>query len=427
MVRAEGELSGRPHLLVDVSAGLVNATVRQDVDRTEPFDDVIKEVPNSGVHRTVGSVRAELVPSPKFASFDIVFTGCTYARAIGFRRVTQVHTTSVTPFDVRYRVALDAWGVRGCAGPASAAAHITLVDVVDRFNEHDSTATNIVRLGFNRDREELESIVSERARLRTSGRMEAELAPKLSDANQTLATAYAWARDAGLRFESLDYQTTPTHVQARMRLRTPAGPEPSAAPAALAAADLSLRIHQSLFSEATRTALGGKTFHLADLMDVAERLMNPFLRDTRTEPARDAARKAIGQLLAGTIGKSATLTLAQNDPVRVDVAANGFTIEVHIAAARLNDITLPGTRLKAAYRVENTAAGVFVVRQGPIEIQAVDPAKKGEALLAPFVRVLAGEILKGRMALADLPHPAGLVAARLSAADGWLTASWKLR
>src|ERR1700733_6469954 len=90
MVQAQGDSPGRPHLLVDVSAGLVNATVRQEVDRTEPFDDVIKEVPNSGVHRTVGSVRAELVPSPRHAAFDVVFTACTYGRAIGFRRITQV-------------------------------------------------------------------------------------------------------------------------------------------------------------------------------------------------------------------------------------------------------------------------------------------------------------------------------------------------
>jgi hypothetical protein len=427
MATAQDHQLGQPHLLVEVSAGLVNAIVHQKVDRTEAFEDVIKDVPNSGVHRTIGSVRAELVPAAGHAACDLVFTGCTYARAIGFKRIAQLHTATATSFDVRYRLALDAWGFRGCMGPSSAQAHITLLGVVDRFGEHDSTATNVVRLGFNGDREEAESIVAGRTRWRTSGRMEAELAPKLRAANQALAAGYAWARDAGLRFESLDYQTTPANLQARLRLATPGRPGPTVAPAAPPDGDLRLRVHQSLFTEGARTALGGKTLHVAELMEVAERLTAPFLRDARTESDRDAGRKAMAQLLAAKIGKSATLTLAADDPIRVSIATDAISIEIRIAAGHVNDIALAGARLKAVYRVENTATGAFLARHGPIEIRPVDPAKKGQTLFAPLVRVLAAEILKQRMALADLPYPADLIARRLRADDGWLTAIWKLR
>jgi hypothetical protein len=200
-----------------------------------------------------------------------------------------------------------------------------------------------------------------------------------------------------------------------------------------------LRIHQSLINEEARAVLGGKTYPLNELLGHVERLIATYLRDARADAARRAGMEALEKLLKGLGKKPATITLAKDNPLSVVLTDSGFTVEFHAAAMGLAGKAYAGVRVRAAYRLRNTAAGVSAVRQKPV--QFLPPAKSGSgknleppgAALRLAEEAVFGQILKEELALADLLLPAPLdrlgplTPSRAAIRNGWVVLDWKLK
>lgn len=431
------KLEKPPQLLVDVSALLADAAARQDVDRTEPFEDVIKDTPVAGTRRTVGVVRAEPVPDDYRGAVDFVFSGTTYSCSTGFRHFVMVGTSTVAPFEVRQRLFINSNRLTSVRGPAWARACITLLGAVNRDGEADAIAPALARFGFPQEKEELEAIVSAKTARETAERFEAELNEAVATASREVGRALRFVKETGITIESLNFSSTGDNVQGRLRITAPADAVWSLPPALPAKADLSVRVHESLINGAARSALGGKELRLSEVRGDLDRLIGTFIKDTRKDKDREDALTALNKLFEKLTGAKSRITLAAADPVVLRFADDVVTIEVHIAKMALDGAEFDGLRVRVAYRVENTDGAIVATRVGPIRFVPVDAPKdkKLEAAavaLRLLVEALAAELFPPRERLDDLPLPKELAhigrlrAARAEARDGWLTLAWRL-
>ena len=415
-----------PNLLVDVSARLIDAAVRKDVDRTEPTAEIIMDAPVTGRSRTQGQVRAELIPDPCRVAVDIVFGGVVQSCTVSERSLALLYTTTTTPLEVRRRVLLDSTGFYSVPAGWHAKSTTVLDQATDRNGNPDALTAKAARLGFCLSKNQSEEETAAKTAARAAERQAAELSEALARANQAVAEGVQAARRAGLAVKGLHFETTPAAVHAHLRVDTV---ETIAAPPALPAdADLGLRLHQSLVNEAARKAVGGKTYRLDEMQAAIDKLTDRFLRDDTSPATRAEALKALQKLLAAVTGKPATLTFAADDPVAVRFAGAGFTVEVHLASVRLDGTAFKDVRLRAAYRLETAGAGARAVRQGPVEV--VPSAEAPPAAVRLILETLAGGTLREHLAAADLTLPVDgmrLEGPRVGAGNGWLALAWTLR
>lgn len=428
-----------PNLLLDLSAGLIDAAATQKVDRQEPFTDVIDEVPVSGWRRTLGSVHVQLLPDPCRGVVEMVFHGCTYSRDVGHRKLVLTYTNTFVPFEVRQRVLFNPGSLGSVRGPATARARIVLLGATSYQGDPDTTAAIFTRAGFPQQQADLEAIVSGRTARQTAERMEAELNPSLAEGSKAIGKALTFVKDIGVPLEDVQFSTTCDYLQLALRIAEPRRVGPGPAPALPANVDLAVRVHDALINDTARAVLGGHSMKLSEVVVAVEGLIGSFLRDARREKERGDALKGLEKLLESVTGEDPSLTLAKEDPVVVGFADEGLTVEIHIAETGLGGRTFAGLRIQATFRLESSAEVVFALRQGPIRFLPADDFKDGkklDAVSAAFRLVLeaiAGEVLKNRLELGNLPMPeqvdrlAAPAPSHLSAGNGWLTLAWKMR
>ncbi len=433
---AADEPGAKPHLqanlLVDASAALINAVVQRPIDRTEPVHEIIQDTPICGIGRTLGTVRAELVPDPHHAAVDLILQACVYSRTVGTRQTILIHTCGTTPLEVRRRVSADDKSIRLFAGPSCAVSTTCLLDVTSTM-DMDCLAIRMTRRGFENNKPAAEAESAWKAARRASHRLDEELTPILASASEALGRELLAFRRAGLCLEALEFSTTPAIVQARARFATPGRPQPI--PVSLPPDfDLAVRIHESVASEAAQKEFGGRSFPLTGISKVYGDLTRGLILDDRPLAAQKADLKTMEKLLADLAGKAVTINLGK-EPLIVRFAEQGFSLEGHVASIRQDQVDHAGLRFKVAYRLENARDGVHAVRKGPVQFfpEPAQPGQKVAKLPAgdlALLETLFAEFLKERLKLAALPMPEGLSSRldppRAYARNGWFALVWKL-
>jgi hypothetical protein len=428
-----------PNLVINVSAALINEAVQRSVDRLEPFEDVVLETPVCGLRRTLGNVRMDLIPDPDRAVMEVVLNGTTYAQGVSSRNRVRLYTCTTTPFEARQRIVLAPQRVCLLPMPGWACAQTTLVGVADYEGDPDPPTADFVRRGFRRRKAEAEAEISAKAVQQTTDRLGWESLPAVRSLSQSLSRGLSQIRRRGLTLETMQFRTETDHLQARLRFATPGRKGPQAAPLQRARADLSVRVHQSLVNAEGQAALGGNTYPLLDLEKRVEKLRDRFLRDITEDAERQKALETLRKLLAALGGKPATITFAKRTPVLIVFGDSAFTVEFNVAALGLAGQSFTGGRVRAAYRLEHTAQGVRAVRRGPIQfLPPAEPAKPDDKIKMPdaplrlFQEAVFGQVLKARLARADLSLPApfsrlaALTPTESQIRNGWLQMDWKL-
>jgi hypothetical protein len=422
-----------PNLLVDVSAATINALVQRTVDRVEPVREIIQDTPVCGIGRTLGTVRAELVPDPHRAAVDVILQACLYSQTVGTRSTILIHTCGTTPLEIRRRVVMDDKGIRLFAGPSYAVSSACLLDVTSTM-DFDCLAIRMTRRGFENNRPAAEAESACKAAARARQRLDEELTPTLTSASETLGRELLGLRRAGLSLEALDFSTTASLVQGRARFATLGRPQP--VPVSLPPdIDLAVRIHESVANEAAQNVFGGRSFPVSGVSKVYQELTGGLILDGRKAADIKADLKMMEKVLADLAGKPVTINLPKTNPLIVKFADQGFSLETHIASIRQGKVDYAGLRAKAAYRLENARDGVHAVRKGPVQFTP-EPPQPGQKLakLTPefqiLLETLMAEFVKERVTLAALPMPAALSSRldppRAYARNGWFALTWKL-
>ncbi len=423
-----------PNLLVDASAALINAAIKRPVDRTEPVCEIIQDTPVSGIGRTLGTVRAELVPDPHRAAVNVILQACLSSRTVGTRNTIRIHTCGATPLEIRRRVVLDGKGFSLFAGPSCATTTTQLLDVTSCM-DFDCLAITMIRRGFENNKPAAEAESACKAATRAGHRLVEELAPVLASASETLGRELLGFQRAGLTLEALEFSTTASNLQGRARFAVPGRPQPI--PVSLPPdIDLAVRVHESVATEAAQAVFGGRTFPVTGVSKIYQELTGGLILDGRKEADIKADLKTMEKLLADLAGKPVTITLPKTNPLIVTFANQGFSLEANIASIRQDKVNYAGLRAKAAYRLENARDGIHAVRKGPVQFspEAAQPGQKLAKLTPEFrflLETLLTEFMKERVTLAVLPMPEAisrrLDPPRAYARNGWFALTWKLR
>ncbi|MSQ94778.1 MAG: hypothetical protein EXR98_09505 [Gemmataceae bacterium] len=420
----------QPNLLIDVSAGLINAAVQRSIDRTGPVREVIQDTPVQGTSRTIGAVWAELVPNTSHGVIDVALRGNVYSRTIATRPFVLINTATETPLEVRNRVLIDEKGICIYHGPASATATTTLLDISSRA-EPDFIAIRVAEQGYHRSKRNAEAESASKAAWRASKYLADELSATLTAAGKVVKAI----QETGLAVEYMNFSTTATSIHTKVRVGTLGKKEASAVPTLPAEIDLGVRIHESVLNEAARIMTGGKSFGVHEVNRFYEKVSLGLLLDGRSDHDKKDLLKNLEAVLTDLVGKETMITLAKNDPLIVSLGEQTFTAEIHVASIASPRAAYAGSRVKAAYRIEHTKEGVHAVRKGPIQFVLAEPTKQLKAAPPTFVfaqEVLFAEIFKERLTLAPLPMPAlisklQLSAPRAATRDGWAGLVWNLK
>lgn len=417
-------------LHVQASRTLLKRFVSQRIDQTEPYTDVIDEVPVEGMRRAIAVGDVEFVPDRSRAVVDVILNGASSSWEIGRRQFVLLHTVTTTSFQTRQRIVVDARSLTGARGSCDAHACITLVKTTDRFGDPDAAGARLARLGFVHERARLEGIVSAKAARQAAEQHEANLIPSLEDASRLIGASLSHARAAGLPTESLHFSSTAQHL--RVRLGGPSGADVRAA-ALPAHGDVAAAVPDALINAAARRLLSGKTVSATQLLAATRDWPAYFLGDGRKAQDQTEGLKQIDKLLK-SLPEEPGVTFAKDDPLTVRFTAADAALAVHFASIGLGvgGQRLADVRLRAVYRFEHGEQGPAAVRQGPVLIEMDDkmnPALPGLALL---LRPVADEVFKPRFRLNPLPVPVpadgvpSLSPARWETSAGWMTLVWNL-
>lgn len=416
-------------LYMDASGRLISQLVSQPVDDQEPYADVIEGTPVYGRRRTLGSVRAELVPDAHSGAVDIVVDGTAYSNEVGVRRLTRVFTTTTTTFEARQRLTFDAKAITSRRERPFAHACITLLGVIDLFGDSDTAPAILTRLGFRADRQHLETIVAGKAMAEASAKLESRINPLLEKASKEIGRGIAFVKDLGVELPPPGFVTTNRWLGFRLAV---GASDASALPALPENADLAARLHENAVNAAAQTALGGNTFRFSEVLRTVNQLTEPLLRDPRDEAERLKGVKGIETLLKMVKGAAPELTLAMDDPVTLRFTDAGFRVEAHLASVKGAGKVVPNLRIRAAYRIENSPAGVRGVRTGPVSLLIDKKAEPAPEPVRDVLMAIANEVFLERVALADIAFPrelgvtAPLSALRAETTERWILLSWRL-
>lgn len=420
-----------PVLLIDVSGRLINTVVGRSVDRTESVEEVIQETPVHGIGRTRGYVNAELIPSSSHGLIDIVFRGQIDSRTVGTRPHTLVHTVTATPLEVRRRVVFDGFGIRTFPGGQAGFASSQLIAVTGKNGDPDAVGTDFVRRGFYQAKSDAEAETFAKTTARLSDRLNSELSPALDSVRQSGGGGLKRMKAGGLKVESVEFNTSGSHLQANVRIDVPNATS-IVVPPMPGDHDVGLRVHQSLINEAARLAYGGRAITVNKVSGFYEEVTMNLLRDGRKEREKQDALKELEKAIATLAGKPTTINLAKKDPITIVFVENGFTIDAHISSIRFDQTEYAGGRMQAAYYFEQDRNAVHLVRKQPVKLITFDKPAPGQKKfeVAPeayrhLQELLFAEVLKERLIVNELPMPDALgevrfQTPRVGARDGWL-------
>ncbi|MFO0967221.1 MAG: hypothetical protein U0793_16780 [Gemmataceae bacterium] len=412
-------------LYMDASGRLISQLVSQPVDDQEPYADVIEGTPVYGRRRTLGSVRAELVPDAHSGAVDIVVDGTAYSNEVGVRRQRRLRP----PPHVRGAAALVRRQGHHQRERPFAHACITLLGVIDLFGDSDTAPAILTRLGFRADRQHLETIVAGKAMAEASAKLESRINPLLEKASKEIGRGIAFVKDLGVELPPPGFVTTNRWLGFRLAV---GASDASALPALPENADLAARLHENAVNAAAQTALGGNTFRFSEVLRTVNQLTEPLLRDPRDEAERLKGVKGIETLLKMVKGAAPELTLAMDDPVTLRFTDAGFRVEAHLASVKGAGKVVPNLRIRAAYRIENSPAGVRGVRTGPVSLLIDKKAEPAPEPVRDVLMAIANEVFLERVALADIAFPrelgvtAPLSALRAETTERWILLSWRL-
>ena len=426
-----------PNLYLDVSPTVINTLVRRSIDETERFADEIQDTPVSGVGRTIGKLSVQLVPDPRFGVADLVFDGRVYSRSIGYRPHVLLYSSTETTVEVRRRVVIDSRGLRIFNLPFHAEATTTLDDVRS-YAEPDHLAQRVGRFLFERGKAASENEAAGKTAQRIANRITNEMTPILRSASQFGKSEFEYFKSRGLTIDSLEFSTTPSSIQARLRLATKNGAVVGPRPAMTPNLDVGLLAHPSLLTEAGRIGLSGSSFPLSEIKKFYDEVTLGLLRDGRKDAEKQDTLKALETVLASLGGKKTLIVLAKDDPLTITATDNGFVAEIHVGSVLQEQTRYAGMRVRAKYRIENTDEAPNAVREGAIQYlpgnESAPDGGKLEAQTAAFLiirQVVFEEVLKQRLALV-LPQVEAIpdlrfYAPRAGVRDGWLALAWTLR
>jgi hypothetical protein len=412
--------SAEPNLLLDIRRELAEAAAGQDVARPENISDVIRRTHITGTGYTTGKVGLQFVPNGEAAVMDLVLTGSTNSRTVGVNGPVFIHSTNLTTFTARKRLVIDAEGTRESAACATAQQQTQLDCLTTRFGcVLDPIVRRAALRTYEREKHIDLQIAAEHAARNVAYGFDRDSGPQVADANKSYRDLRDRLGRKNVFPEEMALSTTSDVLSVRGRLGdTPAPPAPPAV-----AAELSLRVHESLLNTGSARLFAGKTYTPEQFQEELSSLLGPLA--PKSEPDPKKAKKE--EVLEITFAKNGPIeTLFRNGTIAVTVRGEKF---------RADEDEYAAMNITAVYKLLQTPKGIEAVREGDLTIvpPGYEPGKtklssSQIALRRILQRRFGRDVFKPKLELQEIT-PTGDMAklgtlrtSQASAQGGWLAA-----
>jgi len=416
VVQAVRQRCRYPNLFFQMAASVVAAGIAGPVDRTEPLTDVILGTSLYGRGHRVGQSEVQLVPDDNFAVFDTLLSGQVSTDNVGYNGPVTVWSQGLTTIAGVKRMWFTAEGLRTLPALADANTSSNITGLAARCQL-------IQRIGSRRaaqQKPQAEYIGSQHAVQRLTARMDREAAEKLAQSNADFEAKFRkplWERRLlpELRFRSTADAVHISGIQANEFQVASVTAPPEPAPAA----DLVLRIHQSMVNNSATMALAGRTVRdetlQAEMKEIFGKVPDELKPDAEDMPW--------------------SVTFAEQEPITVSFGDNQVQITVRGRKFGRGDRPHPGMNVSATYQIVRSGDTVKGVRQGSLVILPPD-FKAGRTLSGReiiirdlldrrFSKIFKPEIVAEGMKLPGNWEKAGTFWANHAASGGgWLVIAW---
>lgn len=423
LVTAMRSAYARPNLFLRVSDDFLARGFAEHVDEVMPVRDFIEGTSIRGSARTIGDVTLTLVPHHERAVLQAVFGGFTYTKTTGANGPARIYSSGTTRLSGRQSLYIDADGVSTYPSTSDAQTSIRTTGI-------GSTSPGIRGCIVERVASKRVAQAKPNAERITSGRAETRLNQRLADrVNEFVAQANDryWSQvrqpltEKGQFPEAFLIRSTADELFVS---GVAAGPSqlgaPSSPPPLAGDPDMAIRLHESAVNNFAQGVLAGETLH--------------------SERVRDEMTEILGELperFADEEGKAPwSITFADEKPLEVTFADDGFTIVIRGKQYTADDRTYRAMNVTAVYKIESGPDGLKAVRQGDLQIfpPGFVPGERRfsvpEQTLRSILERRFGKLLTPEIG-GDLLQPPGrfknlgpLRMTNFAAQQGWITLGW---
>ncbi|MCO6042629.1 hypothetical protein NG895_01795 [Aeoliella sp. ICT_H6.2] len=371
-----------PNFRAEISEKFLARVASDPVDNVSPVRDCILGTTIRGTGHTTGSVSLSTVPNSQQAELLLTLSGVTHSETNGYNDPVVIRSSGTTPFTATKRIALEDSNFWNYPTHVSATTSTTTRSVKKQGGGIGSRLIEAIgERQVEQKKPQANRIAARHAEDRISENMEEELLPKLQDARYEYENQFQKplanrnAEPQMVAFSTTDSSLNFDLLQAgRGELGADAAP-----PAFAAGHDLAVRLHETGASNLAAVILSGATLSQqtkdghpklnVELPPAMRKAIDNAREEAEDEPAADDEREF----------KPWSLTFRRLRPITLDFKDQKIVVRIHSARIQVQDDTYDGWDIVATYGMHLQNGGLFLVRDGDIEVipTSFDPAEGG--------------------------------------------------
>jgi flagellar motor protein MotB len=416
LVQAIQHCCVQPNLVGQMSAVVVGAGIVEPVDDTQSLRDCILGTDIHSTAHTVGQTSVELQPDPDRGLLDTLFFGTTHSDNIGYHGPVTIYSSATTRLAACKRLWIEETGLSAYPGVSNAVTEVQICDI--QSNKGRRLVERMAWKRAGQQQGEAEQVASRHAEARLNERVDQQAADPLERANRDYVDKFYRPFTERKLFPQLFHFSTTERAIGITGLLAGCGKlaAPSAPPAVVEGADMSLRLHESAINNLAFDALAGRTVH-----------------EEKVQAAvTDALGKLPEKMKGDEDGQPWAITLATRQPISVTFADDGWKITIRGVQFQKGSDVAKNMNISAAYKIGKTPQGFKAVRQGKVQVAPTTEKKSaqqvtvGVLLEKRFAKIFEPEILGQGLELGGRWKAAGkLMPIQVACRDGWLTIAWK--
>ncbi len=409
---------GKPNVIGTVSQHFLAAAIEDDIDQTQPVNDIILGTSLYGTAHMTGRTRVSLQPNEEAAQFEINLTGQALSSNVGYNGPVTIHSTGATSISGRKSLYMNDRGLTDSPAAASCATNSNIYSIAAKCGLIEKIAWKKA----GKQQGQAEVIASQHAAVRVQGQMDEQAATLIANANRDYEAKLRapLARRDGLP-RSLRFRSQPDKIQviSLQQSSTQLG-APNDPPAPKAAYDLTVQAHESGVVNYGEAILGGVT--LTD-----ERLEKIILEDLKGE---------VPDELKITPDKDPwSITFTNEVPVRAVFGEDTVSLAIRGRKFTRGEQAInEPIEISALYKIEKTETGTRLTRQGDVAVKFLNRERLGAPQIAfktfltrKFEAMFKAEIASEGIVLSGQLAKAGTLRIQeITTGKGWAVLGWNL-
>jgi hypothetical protein len=407
-----------PNVLIDVSSRFVSAGISVPLNSCDPITDCIVGASISGQGQTIGNMTASLAHHPNHAAIQLNVKGNTFTSTVGTKDRVKFRSKGVIPFAAQRTLMFDKYGftasiTSGCASSDNRPQCVTA--------PRSKLVRRIAWRQLQNSKNQADQEIAQHTGPQVRKQLQDDSQKVIDEANAAYYTHFRQPLEEIGRFpQHLNFATANNKLKIIL-LKAAEGQVGAdvPAPAFDLQHDIGLRIHESAFNNFAESLLGGHTLTDEELRtDVAKFLT--LIKHKEYEPVEESDDWSV--------------TFPDQKPITAEFRDGHYQLVISGEKWTSGGWEVDALDVTVTYKIQQTDAGVKLVRDGDIKIEPPQPLPLAQrAKMAIAKRVMARKFnhlfpeeieAKGLVVPGPWAKVGAMHVAKIVATEGWMEVSW---